>query len=191
MLIILALLAQDYMLRDSQTSPVAAYGAFRLEREDCVESNPPVAVLHYAACVAKLRLTWSSADGKISALYEDDGETLTRSYRYPIRANLPDTCVLGGYYTAYRARPGSARDWRSGTKAFGLTLARCSAIEPEQIKAYQAEFADAALDYERAAVGLRSVASSMFKSLRRCTQLKYSPRHGGPDATATCTRREG
>lgn len=186
----LALLAQDYVLRDEQTSAVAAYGAFKLEREDCVERNPPVAVLHYASCTAKVRLKWSSADEKVSILYEDNGELLTRSYQYPIRANLPDTCRLGGSYTAYSAKPGSAAAWQAGVKAFAVTLARCSAIKTEQIAAYEAEFYAAAPDYERATIGLRSVASSMFKNLRRCTRLRSS-RDGGPDATVTCIRREG
>jgi hypothetical protein len=190
MLIVFALFVQDYVLRDAQTSAVAAYGAFKLEREDCVEHNPPVAVLHYASCIAKVRLKWSSADEKVSILYEDNGELLTRSYQYPIRADLPDTCRLGGSHTAYSAKPSSAAAWQAGAKAFAATLARCSVIKIEQIAAYEAEFAAAAPDYERATVGLRSVASSMFKGLRRCTRLKSSPRYG-PDATVICTRREG
>lgn len=191
MLTVLALLAQDYILRDAQISAVATYGAFRLEREDCVPRDPPVAVLHYASCIAKARLTWASADGKVSVVYEDNGELLTRSYRYPIRAKLSGNCELGGSYTAYSVRPGRATAWQAGAKAFRVTLTRCSAIKMEQIAAYAAEFADAAPDYERVTVGFRSLASSMFKSLRRCTQLKYSPRHGGPDARVTCIRREG
>jgi hypothetical protein len=191
MLTVLAMLAQDYILRDAQTSAVAAYGAFQLEREDCVVSDPPIAVLHYTSCMARVRLTWSSADGEISVLYEDNGNLLTRSYRYPVHEEMLDKCRLGGYYMAYSAQSGRAADWQAGTKAFGKVLANCSVIEPKQIESYMVEFEAAAPDFERAAVALRSVASTMFKSLRRCTRLKYSPRHGGPDATVTCTRHEG
>lgn len=191
MLTILALLAQDYLLRDAQASVTATYGRFQLEREGCVERDPPVAVLHYAPCVAKARLIWLSSDERVSVQYEDNGELLSRSYKYPIRANLPNWCALGGSYTAYGAQPASAAAWQAGAKAFGLILARCSAIGADKIHAYEAEFAKSALDYERASIGLRSAAFSMFRSLRRCTQLKYSPRHGGPNATVTCTRREG
>jgi hypothetical protein len=191
MFTVLALLAQDYILRDAQTNAVATYGAFQLERENCVERNPPIAVLHYASCKAKVRLTWSSADRKISIVYEDDGELLTRSYRFPVREDSLNECNLGGFYTAYRARPDGAADWQAGKKAFGKTLARCSVIEPKEIKAYEIEFAAAAPDYEPASLALRSIASSMFNGLRRCTRLKYSPRYGGPDATVTCTRQEG
>lgn len=191
MLIFLALLVQDYVARDARTTIVATYGAFRLEREDCVARDPPVAVLHYKSCLAKVRLRWSSADEKVSVLYEDNGALLTRSYKYPIRANLPDTCNLGGSFTAYGARPGIAAAWQAGQIAFGSTLARCSAIEPTKIEAYKAEFADAAPDFERATSDFRSIASAIFKGLRRCTRLKYSPRLGGPDAKVTCTRRGG
>ncbi len=191
MLTVLAMLAQDYILRDIQTSAVAAYGAFQLEREDCVARDPPVAVLHYASCMKKVRLTWSSADGKVSVFYEDDGMLLTRSYRYPVREDMLDKCIPRRSYTAYRARPSGAADWQAGTKAFGKTLARCSVIEPTQIESYMVEFAASAPDFERATVAFRSVASTMFNGLRRCTRLKYSPRHGGPDATVICTRQEG
>ncbi len=112
----------------SQTSVAATYGAFRLEREDCVEQQPRVAVLHYASCVAKVGLIWSSADGKVSILYEDNGNLLTRSYRYPIRANLPETCELGGSYTALPSAAGQRRGLAKsgGRRPFGTTLARCS-----------------------------------------------------------------
>ena len=186
-----AMLAQDYILRDAQTSPVAAYGAFRIEREDCVGRSPPVAVLHYDSCIPKVRLLWSSADKKVSVLYEDNGHLLLRSLRYPIREDRLDTCHPGGRYTAYGASPGRAIDWQTGTKAFGKILQRCSIIEPQKIESYQTEFAAAAPDYERAIVAFRWAAAAVFKSLRRCTRQKYSPRHGGPDAIVTCTRHEG
>jgi hypothetical protein len=141
--------------------------------------------------MAKVRLTWLTADGKISILYEDNGNLLTRSFRYPIREDMLNKCRLGGYITAYRAQPSRATDWQAGTKAFGKVLANCSVIEPKQIDSYVDEFEAAAPYFERATVALRSVASTMFKSLRRCTRLKYSPRYGGPDATVTCTRHEG
>jgi hypothetical protein len=130
------MLAQDYVLRDGQTSAVATYGAFRLEREDCVERDPPIAVLHYASCTAKVRLTWSSADRKVFVQYEDNGELLSRSYRYPIRENLPDRCALGGSYMAYCVRSSNAAGGQAATNTFGATLGRCSAIKPDQIETY-------------------------------------------------------
>ena len=190
MLAILALLAQDYILREPHTSIVAAYGAFRLEREDCVE-HPDVAVLHYAHCFPKARLIWSSADGRVSARYEDNGWLLTRAYEYAYRAAVPDTCYDGGWLTAYRARSGNAADWQRGTKSFGAMLTRCSAFAPAEIAAYQAEFAAAGPRYTQAAAGLRSLAAAMFATLQRCTEQVFSPRHGGADAKVSCARKEG
>jgi hypothetical protein len=190
MLELLALLAQDWYLREPRTSPVAAYGAFRLEREDCIE-HPEIGVLHYPHCFPKVRLIWSSADGRVSARYEDNGGLLTTKYEYSVRAEAPDVCFSGTPYSAYQARPAKAADWQSGTKAFAALLARCGAVQPAEVAGYRAEFAAAAPDYEHAAGGMRTLAIAMFRTLRRCTRLKFSPRRGGPDSTATCTRHEG
>ncbi|WP_143090190.1 hypothetical protein [Sphingomonas rubra] len=79
MLALLAIFAQDYVLRYLQKKPVAAYGPFELEREDCIASDPPVSVLHYASCRPMARLSWSSADGQIAIKYEDNGFLLIRA----------------------------------------------------------------------------------------------------------------
>ena len=190
MLAIFALLVQDYILREPRTSTVAAYGAFRLEREDCIE-HPEIAVLHYPHCFPKARLIWSSADGKISARYEDNGYLLTVGYDYPIRAKAPEPCSDRLSLAAYGLWPAGAGSWRAGTRTFVAALTRCSTFDPAQIAAYKAEFEAAAPHYKQAAAGLRSLATTMFKTLRRCTSQQAWPRHGGADAVITCTREEG
>jgi hypothetical protein len=190
MSMLLALLLQDYVLRTPQTTAVAAFGAFRLEREECVE-RPGVGVLHYAHCFPKARLIWSSADGRVSARYEDNGGLLTRAYQFPFRPDTAETCYIGASLTAYRARPATAADWQGSTRAFGAMLTQCSAFGPQQVAAYQAEFTTAAVDYRQAAAGLRSLAVSLFHNLRRCTRQKISSRHNDAEATVTCTRKEG
>ncbi|MGY4395330.1 hypothetical protein ACVWZA_000491 [Sphingomonas sp. UYAg733] len=188
MLVLLTLVAQDYILRDQQTSAVAAYGPYELEREDCVERSPPVAVLHYAHCVSKVRLRWSSEDGRVFILYEDNGALLFRTFSYPTRPKMPGSCRLGGIYAAYQARSATNADWQKNGKAFGATLTRCSSLTPSQIASYQAEFASAASYYSQAASGLRSLAIAMFTNLRRCTEQKWNSRAGG---RTICTREEG
>lgn len=190
MLAIFALLVQDYILREPQTSAVAAYGAFRLEREDCIE-HPEIAVMHYPHCFSKARLIWSSADGRISARYEDNGYLLTLAYEYPIRPGVPDLCYDTRSLGTYRSKRASAARWRAGTRGFVSALKRCSSFDPAQIAAYKAEFEAAAPHYKQAATGLRSLATTMFKTLRRCKWQEAWPGHQGLDAVVTCMREEG
>jgi hypothetical protein len=190
MLALFAFVAQDYILRVAETSAVAVYGPFRLERENCVEHRD-VAVLHYASCFPKARLVWSSADGLATVWYEDNGGSLTGGYRYPLRKGVPDACFPDAPYIAYGPQPGRAEDWRNRAKEFGERLARCGPLDAAQRAAYETEFAAAADHYEAAAGGLRSLARTMFHTLRRCTRFKYSERYPSPGARATCSREEG
>jgi hypothetical protein len=188
MLALLALFAQDYILRDVQTSAVASYGAFKLEREDCVKRTPEVAVLHYSHCFPKARLKWSSEDGRVFITYEDNGELLLRTLSYPIHPEAPESCGAGNFHTAYRPRSATDAEWQKSAKAFREALTRCSALTPMQIGSYEAEFTEAAPHYGEAASGFRSLALAMFSNLRRCTRQKWTSRYNG---RTVCTRVEG
>ena len=189
MLALLVLIAQDYVLRDLHKEPVAAYGPFTLEREDCIARDPPVAVLHYAPCRPIARLSWSSADAQIAITYEDNGGWLRQRLFFPTAVKMPEPCSLGGYI-AYRVTASSSLDWRNSEKSVVATLARCSRLTPSQIASYRGEFVAASPYYGEAAKGLRSLAVSMFGDLRRCTAQKPISRHD-PMAGFTCIREEG
>ncbi|MBB3588990.1 hypothetical protein [Sphingomonas sp. BK481] len=188
MFALLAFIAQDYVLRDLQKTPVAAHGPFKLEREDCIARDPPVAVLHYAPCRAIARLSWPSADGQLTITYEDNGRELIRTFSFPISLKMPDSCSLGDY-TAYQAKPGSDASWHNSEKGIVATLVKCSRLTSSQIASYKGEFLAATPYYNEAATGLRSLAVSMFGNLRRCTAQKQVSRN--PMDGFTCIREEG
>ena len=188
MLIAPLLLGLDYIARDPVTKPVATYGAFRVEREDCVPRDPPVAVLHYAHCFSKARLIWSSTDGKIKAVYEDNGGLLTRRWSFTYRQSTVDNCAGTNGLTAYRATPASAADWQQGTRPFAAMLTRCTLLEPDQVAAYQTEYQTAVADYPAAAGRLRTLAQEMFGGLDRCVEQRLMPRTW---ADMTCVRHAG
>jgi len=185
MLALFALVIQDYFLRDLQTKPVAAFGSFKLEREDCVIVDPPVPVLHYASCRATARLTWSSKDDLIEIRYEDSGGQLSRVFNYPLGTKLPPSCT-STWITAYKNKAGSDEDWRKSGEDFTSTLTKCSRLTPAHITSYRDEFLAAAPYYGRATAGLRSLALAMFGSLWRCTAFKSAPLE-----RVICTRKEG
>ena len=189
MLTLIAFIAQDYVLRDLQRSPVAAQGPFKLEREDCIARDPPVAVLHYAPCRPMARLIWSSSDGQILIKYEDDGGWLGRYFLFPTAPDMPNSCGLAGF-TAYQTKPGSSGDWQNSGRAFVSTLEKCSRLTSLQIASYKNEFLEAAPYYGEAATSLRSLAVSMFGNLRRCTAQKEVTKNN-PMNGFTCVRQEG
>jgi hypothetical protein len=185
------LLAADYVVRDLRASSVAVYGQFTLEREDCIKRDPPVAVLHNASCLKKARLDWEAADKRISIRYEDDGEMLLRTVSYPDKAKNSRACQRSNFdVVAFKVQSGTNEEWQKAAKAFGAMLARCSTLGASQIAAYRAEFEGSARHYGQADAAFRTLATSMFRSLRRCTVRKIFPR-GDPFSRTRCTHEEG
>ncbi|MBV9929395.1 MAG: hypothetical protein JO013_00405 [Alphaproteobacteria bacterium] len=187
-MILAALLLQSYVHRVPQVTPVARFGAIAVEREDPVATGQ--AVLHEMPLLPKARLVWSSADGLVRALYEDDGLWLNHGVMIRRKPGAgPDVdCSMWDGSTLYGARAGGAEAWREGIVALRRQLAQCGGIDAERAAGYEREYRAAAPQAAAAGKALRSLARTMFGGLRRCAAAKT---RYGPAWDVRCARREG
>ena len=108
---------------------VSRHGAFVIEREDYQARMP---IIHMPNEWKKARMIWSSHDGSVRAVYEDDGGFL--SFGYEIRREIGGeiTCYVGGSYAAFGTSPPRPEAWRSGVKGLRKALADRGGIGAER-----------------------------------------------------------
>lgn len=180
------------LLLSSPSSPelkveiVSQHGAFVIEREDYHARMP---IMHMPNDWKKARMIWSSHDGAVRAVYEDDGGFL--NFGYEIRREIGGeiACYVGGSYAAYSASSPRPEAWRGGVKGLRKALADCGGINVERRLAYEREFELAADDYVPASAALRVLSRTLFDSLVRCIAKRVI--NTQPFPTTECLRRAG
>ena len=149
-------------------------GNFAIEDERWSTQAP---VLDVSMASHKVRLRWTSADSRLTAYYEDDGQTLRLGSELKPGSGSYTCATYGGAY-AYGPAVGTAAAWRAGFPAMVPWLRiRCPHADDATLARYRAEFMAAADHFPAASARFRGVASEAFGgTARRCIAFEREPK---------------
>ena len=148
-------------------------GAFTVEREHYLNDGTPI--LHAANEWKKDRLVWTSSDGLMRFIFEDDGRTLNAGVHFAEPTG--SACMSQGFPVAYPVERGPSTRWiRTLMQRYVRLLGNCGPSLPaDRRKAYASEFASVATQYGQAFAILKDAAAEDFGGWkRRCLEWKRS-----------------